>query len=203
MSNQTPEELARAAGQPGVFSFVERLRGRGYPQDAVAIYLNETVGYELEKLEEEIKAAKDEVAALALEVKATELRAKILPERYVFNMHGISNREYDDVKDAVEVDFPYEYDESKNPFTGEVTRVIIPSEARDEAFTVRLWSHFIDSVEDASGAKDDSIGVEFVVEFRALAPLNAITRVAETVNKLRMATDWIDYIEDEDFFPKP
>lgn len=202
MSNQTPEELARATEQPGIFSFLDRLRGRNYPKDTIVVYLNEELGYELEKLEDKIAAAKTPEEVLSLEIKATNLRDKLKPEAYTFHMQGISNREYDEVKDAVEADFPYEYDEIRNPFSGETTKTILPSEERDTAFTVRLWSRFIKSVEDATGAVDGNIGTEFVVEFRALAPLNAITRVAQTVNKLRMATDWIDYIEDEDFFPK-
>jgi hypothetical protein len=203
MSNATPEELAAAAREPGTFSFIERLRGRNYAKDTVTVYLNEELGYKLQEVEAKIEdgPSVDELAALEKELAA--LRAELAPDKYIFHVEGISNEDYDKlVADAVE-QFPYEYEDSVDLYTGKKTKETVDSPERNEYFTNLLWSKVIRKVELADGDSDENINSGWIETFRRLGPINALQHVGLAVEKVRMGSEWIEYAEDEDFLVKP
>lgn len=203
MSDKTAEELATEANAPGTFSFVERLRGRNYAKDTVTVYLDEDLGYKLEALELEYRndnTSDKRVKELEKEIAAT--LAQLEPSKYVFHCEGISNKRYGELEDAANEKFPIEYDETVHPFTGEKTKTIINSNERNEWFTSELWAAHVAKI--VSGDSEDAnVTPTVMTEFRDNAPLAALQRVGELINKLRMATDWIEYTEDEDFLVKP
>jgi hypothetical protein len=205
MSNATPEELAATAREPGTFSFIERLRGRNYAKDDVAIYLNEELGYKLAELKAQIKdtptLSAEELAAIQEKIDA--ILVELAPDKYIFHIEGISNEDYDKLVDEAAEQVPYEYEETVDPWTGKKTQEPINSDKRNEYFTNALWAKVIRKVEYADGSFDESINSEFVEMFRRLGPLNALQHVGLTIEKVRMGSEWIEYAEDEDFLVKP
>lgn len=203
MSEKTPEELAREGMTPKTFSFIERLQGRAYPEDDVTIYLDEKLGYKLLALHEELDAEGNAEKAKVIEGKIDQVSKELQRSKYVFHCHGISNEANDAIVDEVAESFPYEYDETTNPFTGEKTKTLIPNDDRTEAYVRKLWAACISSITDPDGAVDKEVGLETVAAFRQEGPLSGIGRVTAMLNKLRMATDWVEFLEDEDFLVKP
>lgn len=207
MSNKSAEELAKEVSKPGKFSFIDRLRGRNYPTDEVVVYLDEKLGYKLLAVEQEMAGSDGHTPSFSeqklLEEKHAELVEQLRASRYVVKLQGISNDDWDALVEEAAEQFPYEYDEIVNPFSGEKTRKVIETDERAEFFTMKLWAAFIQSITDSDGNVDDDVTVQTVKAFRGEAPFSAITRVGATIAKLRMATDWVEYIEDEDFLAKP
>jgi hypothetical protein len=202
MSDSTPEELAQAVSKPGVFSFTERLKGRNYPQETVIICLDERAGYEIYKLEQKLSRLTDKEGVKAAEAEIARLREVVKAEIYTVHMEGISPEDYDALVDQAVAQFPYEYNEVENPFTGAKIQEVVTNDARDEYFRKLKWNAFIRKIEDHDG----NINIpdfETIDAFTKQAPLMAQSAVLDAVDKLRMATDWMNYIQDEDFLVKP
>jgi len=204
MSNKTPEELAAATAEPGTFSFIERLRGRNYAKDDVIVYLDEQLGYELNELVVELRTNDDLNAQTTteLEEKIAQKIAELAPHAYTFHLHGISSRDYNNLIDSAANLYPYEYEEETD-ILGRKTKTIKENEDRQEYFTGILWLACIESIVAPDSSVASDIGPELIAEMRTSAPIAAVHRINQTVEKLRMATDWIEYTQDEDFLAKP
>lgn len=204
MSNKTAEELAAETTEPGTFSFIERLRGRNYAKDTLVVYLNEELGYELNELVTELKDG-DSVNADAVTKLEADIAAKIeelKPYAYTIELTGISNERYNELVAEAAEKYPYQYEET-NDILGRPEKVLTENEDRQEFFTALLWLSNIRSITDASGNTADDVGPDLVAELQNTAPLAVIHRINDTVSKLRLATDWIEYTQDEDFSAKP
>lgn len=202
MSNKTPEELARESMAKGTFSFVERLRGRGYPKDDVVVYLDDDLGYKIANLERAYEAALDADEQKKIKQQILDLRDQAEPSKLVFKMQGISSKRYDELVDEANENFPVEYEESTD-LMGVKRKEEIPNPDRNEFFNVALWVEHILSIEDADGNQNtDTIDAALIKELRETAPLSAVARIAQTVDKLRVAVDWVDFLEDPDFLAK-
>lgn len=206
----TPEELAaeaetlaREQSTPEKFNFMERLRGRNYPEDVVDFYLEENVGYRIMQVEEELGRTVNKDKVKFLEDLLQELKAAVKEQHYKIHLRGISNEKYDALHKEVEAQYPYEYEEHQNPFTGAKVKTIVDNEDREKLWENTLWAACITKVEDPQGNVDDEVTLELVAALRAMGPLDGLRKVAQTIAKLRMGTDWMDHIQDEDFFPKP
>lgn len=204
MSNKTPEELAQEVSQKGSFSFIERLRGRNYPADTEVFYLDEALGYELVKLEEQAKDEVDPKKATAIEKQINDVKQKLAPSKITVHLTAIPNDRYESLLKEALVEYPREYELSEPNILGQREKTEIPNPARDERFTNALWAECIRYFEDADGNVDNSETTPATVaEMRKLMPLHAQQRVSEIIDKLRMAVAWMDYIQDEDFLAKP
>lgn len=203
MSNSTPEELALAASRQGTFSFIERLRGRGMPKDSVDIYLDEELGYRLVEVEMLISVTTNKEQLAALEAEAEELKESLRSQKYTLFFEGISNKRYDELVDLSCENYPYEYEETTSPFTGVTTRTVITNEDRDRLFTNMLWAAIIRKVVDPSGSEQVGLSPEDAEALRQEGPRHGVVLVAETIDKMRMAVEWMQYIQDEDFSLKP
>ena len=206
----TPEELAAEAqvigteqSTPEKFSFMERLRGRNYPEDTVDFYLGEDIAYKIDRVEDELSNTTNKDKVKILEDLLVELKETVKGQTYKIHLRGISNEAYDALLKEVEAEHPYEYDEHQNPFTGAKVKTLIDNEDRDKLWENKLWAACITGVEDPSGDIDDEVSLEMVATLRAVGPMDGLRKVAQTIGKLRMAHDWMDHIQDEDFFPKP
>lgn len=209
--SRTPEEIARESMAPGTFNFMERLRGRNMPTEEIAVYLDEDKGYKLHELgrklngdaESGVMAATDAKVIKALNAEITKLEAELRESRYVFKLRAIPTRTYTEISEAADLMYPLEYNEVKNPFTGETKKELIVNEDRDTYYTNRLWAESIVSMTAPNGdVADDTIDLEFVAQFRAYAPLDAVMRLSEVILRLRMAVEWMDGLEHEDFLVK-
>lgn len=199
----TPEELGREFTKPGKFNFIDRLRGRNLPEDVVDFYLDEATGYRLKEVEDALNNEKNNERATALGALLVELKEILKPQTYKIHLRGLTNEKYDAVAKEVEAQQPAKFEEITNPFTGQKVREQLEDEDRENLFSNLLWAACIVKVVDPEGNEDDDITPEFVAHLRAVGPLDGLRKIDQKILKLRMATEWMDSVQDEDFFPKP
>lgn len=196
----TPEEIALDQSTPGKFNFIERLKGRNLPREDVTIYLDEEAGYALGLLEELIADEKKDSPKLKeLEAQRAAAKQAVADSGYVLTITGMTNERYDELVERAEESFPVEYETINNPLTGEKWKKRLDSDDRDALFNDLFLAESIAKVTDPDGDVDDDITPEFVVQFRNLAPLDGIRRVVAKAFKMRMASEWMDEIQNEDF----
>jgi hypothetical protein len=198
-----PKDIAVEQSKPGNFSLIERLQNRNLPEEDVDVYLDERLGWDLIRLEEKHADAKKDAEARALEAKIEKVRKQLQESRYVFTLRGMSSERYDEIIDEVTEQYPFEYEENVNPLTGQRTKVEIPNEDRDQLFNTLFLAETIVKVQDPDGNVDESIDAAAVELIKRLAPLDAVRRITNLATRMRMAVEWMDVIQDEDFSPKP
>jgi len=194
--------IATEASTEENFNFLDRLAGRNYPTEDVEIYLDEAAGYLIQKLEVDASNTKDGEQADLIHKQIEYQREKAAKSRYVIHMEGISSEEYDACVDAATEQFPIETKDSRNPLTMAPESQVIENPDRDQYFRTLLWSKFIRKVTGPGGGVDSNITPEWVAVFANRAPITAVVKVSNTVDNLRMITDWMDRIQTDDFFPK-
>lgn len=197
------QTIANEQSKPGVFNLVERLQNRGMPTEDVDVYLDERLGWDLLRLEEKHNNTKNVAEAKIIEGKIKRVKEQLAESRYVFTLQGVTNEGYQAVIDRAAESFPYEYEERVNPLTAEKTKVLIENDERDTLFNTLFLAEVITKVSDPDGDEDADITPEKVTFIKNLAPLDAIRRITELAFKMRMATEWMDVIQDEDFSPRP
>lgn len=215
--SERAKAVATEASKQGNFNFLDRLTGRNYPTEEVAVYLDEAAGYALEKVEDELtnararaKLFKDSKEVLAeitkeilkLEEQRDAIREAAQASRFVFHLEGISTGDYDKVVDAARDAHPYEYRESRNPLTFALEREVIGTDERDVYFRTHLWAKFIRRVVDPDGNEDANISPAWVAQVLDLLPTVGQVKIQEAVDALRMTTSWMDNIQGEDFLAK-
>ncbi len=198
-----PKDIAVEQSKPGNFSLIERLQNRNLPEEDVDVYLDERLGWDLIRLEEKHADAKKDAEARALEAKIEKVRKQLQESRYVFTLRGMSSERYDEIIDEVTEQYPFDYEENVNPLTGQRTKVEIPNEDRDQLFNTLFLAETIVKVQDPDGNVDESIDAAAVEFIKRLAPLDAVRRITNLATRMRMAVEWMDVIQDEDFSPKP
>lgn len=205
MSDATVEEIVTEAKKPGVFNIIEVVKGRAYPSDSVTVYFNEDIAYKAAKLNERIKEeagtlSSEEYAELDAELK--DAVAALEAEKYVFEIKGISEGRRAELLELSIAQFPLEYDEQKNPFTGEVTRTEREDRGRDALFTNFLWAEHISKIVAPNGDEQNSITAEEVRQLREALPLASAAAINEAIEKLRVSTAVFMASVDEDFLAK-
>lgn len=205
--NITEIDAAKAKAEsmtnPGTFSIAERLSNRGLPEEDVPVYLDEKAGWELIRLEEKHADAASDEEAVEIEAKMAKVRAKLASSRYLFTVRGMTNETYDKLIDQVEEEYPKEFTEEFNPLTGGKSKVLIPNEGRDERFNLLFLAESIAKITDPDGAVDSNIDDVAMAFIRNQAPLDALDRIMRMATRMRMASEWMEQLEDEDFSPKP
>lgn len=201
MSN--PEELARAQSEPGKFNFIERLRGRNYPETVVDFYLEEGLAYKIAEFEKAIAGVTNKEKLAEAEEALRQMKVDLRAQTYKIHLRGISNERYDELMKESEEAYPLEYNETINPFTGQKAKDVIYDENRDKMFSNALWAECITKIVDPDGNEADEVDVAVIANLRAVGPLDGLRKISEGIISLRMATDWMDHVQDEDFFPKP
>lgn len=210
MSESTVEQLVEAAKAPTKFSIISVLQERAYPTEEVIVYLDEQTAYKAYAVEAELKADKEKIdfdeelekRISDNEAKLEKLMSKMAESRYVFTIKGIPEGKREELLLAAEAKFPVEYEEEKNPFTGETKRVEIENRERNRLFTNMLWSANIEKITAPDGAIQENISLEEISEIRAALPLAAIGALNESIEKIRAATAVFLYSVDEDFLAK-
>jgi len=199
-------KLAEVAKQPGTFSIIDVLKERAYPKEDVNIYLDEQAAYEAsmlnEKIEELKKSDADEEKIDALIASRDEVISKFEKSKYVFSITGISEGLRDDIQEQSLEKFPMQYEEEKNPFTGEVTKKEIEDKERDRYFTNLIWHESIAKIVDPSGSVQDKISLDDVENLRQFLPIACIGAITQSIEKLRMSTAMFMLSVDEDFLAK-
>ena len=213
MSEATVEELVAEAKSPAKFNILSVLQERAYPTDEVVVYLDEHTAYLASQAEEDIKAAnaaidkdfedtKAEAKLKDAEERLEKLMAKMSESKYVFTIKGIPEGRREELLIDAEKEYPIEYDEEKNPFTGEVNRTEKENRERNRLFTNMLWSENIEKITAPDGAVQEKLSPEDVKAIRASLPLASIGAINQAIEKIRAATAVFLYSVDEDFLAK-
>ena len=187
MSEEIKEvlDLVEEAQKPGSFNLGEFVKGRGYPQDSVEIYVDVESAYELSKLNEKLVQATDTEESEKLEAEAKILSDKILASKLTFNMRGIDQKHVE----KIEV-------ESKKKFDDNDSDWIID-------YMCELVAANIVSVTDAEGKVDERIFTgEDVEELRSYLSSEAWEKVVATMQKLTLATGYFKGLTDAGFLQK-
>lgn len=201
-------ELAKAAKKPGTFNIVNVLKERAYPTEVVNVYLDEQAAYDAAKLQERIdelaKSSADDDIKLAQKLadERDAVIAKLEESRYVFHVTGISEGKRQEIQEESLDKFPMEYEESKNPFTGEVLKQEKEDKGRDRFFTNRLWVESVEKIVAPDDSEQDSLTMKDVESLRELLPLAAAGAISQSIEKLRVSTAIFMASVDEDFLAK-
>ena len=211
MSEDIIEEavkLAQEAKAPGVFNILNVLKERAYPKEEISIYLDEQAAYDASVLGEKI----DELSKssdIAHQKKIDELIAqrdvlikRIEESKYIFFITGLSEGMRSDIQEQSLEKFPLEYEENKNPFTGEMTKKEIENKERDRYFTLLLWHSSIQKIVAPDDSVQENVTMEDVTQLRDLLPLAGIGAITQSIEKLRTATAIFMMTVDEDFLAK-
>jgi hypothetical protein len=208
MAEKSVEEIVEEAKKPGTFSILDVLEDRAYPRDEVTIYLNEQLAYDAAQIQESIDElsksksleVQDEIDELIK--KREELVEKLESEKYVFTIVGISEGLREDLMNEAAEDFPIEYDEHKNPLTGEKTREEKQNPERDRLFTNLLWFNQIEKIENSNGDIQSKITLKDVEALRRQLPIAGIGAITQSIEKLRVSTAVFMMTVNEDFLAK-
>jgi hypothetical protein len=178
-------DLVEAAQKPGSFNLGEFVKGRGYPQDTVEIYVDVESAYELSKLNEKLVKATETEESEKLEAEAKVLSDKILASKLIFNMRGIDQKHVE----QIEV-------ESKKKFEENDDNWIVD-------YMCELVAANIVSVTDAQGKVDERIFTgQDVEELRSYLSSEAWDKVVGTMQKLTLATGYFKGLSDAGFLQK-
>lgn len=187
MSEEIKEvlDLVEDAQKPGKFNLGEFVKGRGYPQDTVEVYVDVESAYELSKLNEKLINATDTEESEKLEAEAKVLSDKILASKLTFNMRGIDQKHVENI----EV-------ESKKKFAEDDSDWVID-------YMCELVAANIVSVTDAEGKIDERIFTgEDVEELRSYLSSEAWDKIVGTMQKLTLATGYFKGLTDAGFLQK-
>jgi hypothetical protein len=201
-------ELAKEAKKPGTFNIINVLKDRAFPVEQVNVYLNEQAAYDAAKLQEQIdelakSSAKQDIdLAQKLADERDVIISQLEKRRYDFHITGISEGKRNELQDECLEKFPMEYDENKNPFTGEVAKQEKENKARDRYFTNLIWHESITKIVDPSGSVQEKVTLEDVENLREFLPLASIGAITQSIEKLRMSTAMFMISVDEDFLAK-
>lgn len=193
MSETTSEKLQEVvdlvdkAQAKGKFKLEEVIKGHGYPEDIVEVYLNSDAAYKLSKISDALASTVEPTAVAKLEAEAETLKAEILKSKLVFHMRGIDQGQIELLeKQAKELN----------------------KDNEDEDYWVldyfcALIASNVVKVEDADGNVDDSVfKIEDARKWRASLPADAWNVLTESMQKLTLATGYFKGLTDAGFLPK-
>lgn len=199
---EAARETAVEMSKPGKFSLIERLQGRNMPEDKVVIYLDEGAAYDRAKVNQKLANATDPDMVAELEAELADLDERIQESAVTISMRGISSEDYEKLVEQAREQYPIEYEERQSAFSLVKEKVELPSPEREELFMELYLAKCITRAE-MGGDIDEDITPDWVAQFKGFAPIDALARITETAYSLRMAVQWMDEIQSEDFSPRP
>lgn len=178
--------VVEEAQKPGNFNLGEFVKGRGYPQDTVEVYVDVESAYELSKLNDTLVQTTDEAELTKLEAKAKELSDKIMDSKLTFKMRGVDQKQVERIEEASRKKFP---------------------DQEDVAWVVDYMSELIAanivSVTDARGNVDERIFTgEDTENLRSYLSSEAWEKIVSTMQKLTLATGYFKGLTDAGFLQK-
>ena len=212
------EEMVQAAKAPGKFNIVDAVKNRAYPVDEVEIFIDENVAFQAAELDERLskisesldknkvlsKKQADEILKTRDEIISA--KEKIIEEmggsRYIFHITGIPEGQRQDLFDKAMEKYPMKEDKSRNPFTGQMEKTEIDDPERDRFFTDLLWRAQIKKIVAPDGSEQDGLSLEETTELRRNLPYASISKITESVQKIRAATAVFMMSVNEDFLAK-
>lgn len=208
-------ELAKQASARGTFSISEALLERAYPVEEVKVYLDEQTAYAIIQMDERINELEDDASSTFEEIalpaqgqqaelidKRKELFEKLQKSLYVFHITGLSEGARTEILQQAFEKFPQEYIEDKN-ILGDVKRTDKDNPDRDNFFTMLLWEKSISKVVSPTGNEQVGVTADDVQVMRKSMPVSAVTKINNSMDKLRVSTAMFLLEVNEDFLAKP
>lgn len=193
MSDEKPNaiaevlEMVEKAQSKGRFKLEDVIKGVGYPEDIVDVYLDSESAYKLSKLNDKIIFATEEEELKELDAQAEELKAKILKSRIRFFMRGIDQKQIEALEASVQEAHKDDIDEDMWLID----------------YMCALIAANVYKVEDAEGNIDDSLfTIEDAREWRGSLPSEGWTSLQSSMQKLSLATGYFKGLTDAGFLPK-
>jgi hypothetical protein len=178
-------DLVEDAQKPGKFNLGEFVKGRGYPQDSVEVYVDVESAYELSKLNEKLVKITDAKESEKLEAEAKVLSDKILASKLIFKMRGIDQKQVEKIED-----------DSRKKFKEDESAWILD-------YMCELVAANIINVTDASGKVDERIFTgKDIDDLRSYLSPEAWEKIVATMQKLTLATGYFKGLSDAGFLQK-
>lgn len=194
-SNITEEtlKLVQEAQKPGVFNLADVIKGRGYPQKDVSVYIDGAAAFELVELEDKMKAlAEDSAEYKELEEKAEELAKVVQASKLTFTMRGVGQGVVERISEQADEKFGKD---SEN--TGDVNTDWF------KYYITSLVASNIIRVTDPEGNVDETLlDYDSMSEIRDNIPADAWGVLVNTMQKLTLATGYFKGLTDAGFLPK-
>ena len=194
-SNITEEtlKLVQEAQKPGVFNLADVIKGRGYPQKDVNVYIDGAAAFELVELEDKMKAlAEDSAEYKELEEKAEELAKVVQASKLTFTMRGVGQGVVERISEQADEKFGKD---SEN--TGDVNTDWF------KYYITSLVASNIIRVTDPDGNVDETLlDYDSMSEIRDNIPADAWGVLVNTMQKLTLATGYFKGLTDAGFLPK-
>lgn len=167
------------------FNLADAIKGRGYPEESVDVYLDVASAYELSKLNDELISTADPVEVKALEEKIEVLKTNIVSSKLTFNMRGIDQKMVEALEAKAQKKHGVEGDEW----------VI--------AYMTSLVAANIVSVVDANGSVDERLFTEEDGEnLRGSLSREGWESLVATMQKLTIASGYFKGLTDAGFLPR-
>lgn len=177
--------LVEAAQSKSKFNLAEVIKGRGYPEDSVTVYLDVASAYELSKLNDQLINTVDGSDTSEIEAQIKELEKKILDSRLVFHMRGIDQKQVE----AIEANTRKDLEEENEEWVIDYMCALVAAN--------------IVSVEGATGEKEERLfTLEDVTELRGVLSGEAWDSLIATMQKLTLATGYFKGLTDAGFLQK-
>jgi hypothetical protein len=177
--------VVEEAQKPGNFNLGEFVKGRGYPQDTVEIYVDVESAYELSKLNDTLVQTTDEAELTKLEAKAKELSDKIMESKLSFKMRGVDQKQVEAIEES-----------SRKKYTEDDNAWVID-------YMCELVASNIVSVTDAKGSVDERVFTgKDVEDLRGYLSSEAWEKLMSTMQKLTLATGYFKGLTDAGFLQK-
>lgn len=190
MSEDNIVDLAQEAQKRGRFVLADVVKGRGFPEKSVDIYLDANSAYELEQVNDEMKSVTDPEAYAKLEARAAELTEKIVNSRLTFHMRGVSQRSVEYVTEQADKLYPDDADGNENPDW-------------IKYYLCALVAKNIVKVTDPEGNEDSKeFTAEEIMDLRGSLPIDAWQTLIDTMQKLTLAGSYFEAVTDAGFLPK-
>ncbi len=202
MTDFDASQAAQDSVQRGTFSFMDRLLGRNFPKSEIVVYLDEDTAFKRQALTEKKTADLEEAAKIQEQIDA--LDAQLAGSRYVFTLTGFDPNDYDTILSEIYAEYPAEYTEDVNPYSGAKVREEKPNEDRVKLLWAKLWARSITQIEGPDHTVDNSVlDVNTAGHMRGSFPIDGRRRIDIRIQELRMASSWMDEIQDEGFLATP
>ena len=194
-SNITEEtlKLVQEAQKPGVFNLADVIKGRGYPQKDVSVYIDGAAAFELVELEDKMKAlAEDSAEYKELEEKAEELAKVVQASKLTFTMRGVGQGVVERISEQADEKFGKDSED-----TGDVNTDWF------KYYITSLVASNVIRVTDPEGNVDETLlDYDSMSEIRDNIPADAWGVLVNTMQKLTLATGYFKGLTDAGFLPK-
>jgi len=150
------------------------LSGQDYPEKTVDVYFNESLAYEVAKVNRELNFldSSNEKKFKEAQDKFDALVEKLAEHKYVFYLKAIPSRFKKDIDTQVEKSFPTKFNQIGMPEQN-ITR--------DEYFAELMMEAYITKIVAPDGAEVVKPSVETIRNFRLNAPRHALALVESEI----------------------